>query len=223
MISSAKFAFGTCTAEKQRLRRLARICVRQLRRIGIYPPDGIGLYVQELDEMRAAPGNGDIGDDWLAFTVNRRRGKQWIDPIIYMLPSVLHADVSDESCMHIIMHELLHACAPEEDDHGGRWLQFAEIVNEKLGYDIREHASYRVSREIERVSLQIERSTQQPEQVSQQIVRASQRKTQPQLPQAMPRRHMNILIQGDVHVQGSINVVRKTSCRSIYSRSEDLK
>ena len=197
------------TAEKQRLRRLARICVRQLRRIGIYPPDGIGLYVKELDEMRAAPGNGDIGDDWLAFTVNRRRGKQWIDPIIYMLPSVLHADVSDESCMHIIMHELLHACAPEEDNHGGRWMQFAEIVNENLGYDIREHASYRVSREIERVSQKIERSTQQ--------------KTQPQLPQTMSQRHMNILIRGDVHVHGSINVIRKTSCSSIYLRSEDLK
>lgn len=200
------------TAEKQRLRRLARICVRQLRRIGIYPPDGIGLYVKELDEMRAAPGNGDIGDDWLAFTVNRRRGKQWIDPIIYMQPSVLHADVSDESCMHIIMHELLHACAPEEGDHGGRWLQFAEIVNEKLGYDIREHASYRVSREIERVSQRIERSAQQIEQVS-----------QPQLPQTLSRKHMNILIRGDVHVQGSINIIRKTSCRSIYLRSEDLK
>ena len=200
------------TAEKQRLRRLARICVRQLRRIGIYPPDGIGLYVKELDEMRAAPGNSDIGDDWLAFTVNRRRGKQWIDPIIYMQPSVLHADVSDESCMHIIMHELLHACAPEEDDHGGRWLQFAEIVNEKLGYDIREHASYRVSREIERVSQQIERSTQQIEQTS-----------QPKLPQTISRRHINILIQGDVHVQGNINVIRKTSCRSICFRSEDLK
>ena len=188
------------TEEKQRLKRLANKCIDQLKDIGIHPPKNIMFFVEDFDEMQAnSNGYPDVGKNCVAFTVNTRTGSQCIRAKIHVRPSVLREGVSEASSMHIIMHELLHACAPG-CDHDGRWLRLAEYVNDQLHYDIGEYASHWVSRDIRQSEREYQERRKDREPVQDDLPG-----TQSVSTMRISLGRMNVIINGKIHVRGYID------------------
>ena len=128
---------GKYPEEEKRLVKIAAECIRQLQSIGIYPPAGIDFLVEDEEDVNHnAHVREELGDEWIAFASGSSS--------IHVKPCALQEEVPDSACMHIVMHEILHTCAPGAD-HGGKWLQLVKRVNRELHYDISRYASAEVS------------------------------------------------------------------------------
>lgn len=181
--------------EKWRLHDLAGRCIEQLESVGIDVPKDIKLFVEDADKSTEK--------ECLAFTRNKRIGNQWLGSSIHVKNSVMRECVPDPVCMHVIMHELLHACAPG-CEHDGRWLQLVEHVNKKLHYDIGQFASHEVSESIRRSERTCQEHAASYSQADGKKVAGDwpcvDRKQRSNSPWHILLGSMNVVIRGDIHL-----------------------
>lgn len=74
---------------------------------------------------------------WGRCTYNRRTETFKIE-ISYML---MNDDVSDDSAISTLIHELLHTCKNCQD-HGSLWKYYASVINNTYGYNVKRANSF---------------------------------------------------------------------------------
>lgn len=103
----------------------------------------IECCVAEVRSAGIVPGN------IIEWKINRRAKKRWGlctrkpngDCIIQIAARLLEDErISEKACKETIIHEILHTC-PECHGHTGQWKAYAQIMNEKYGYNIKRTTS----------------------------------------------------------------------------------
>lgn len=100
------------------------------------------ICINEVREAGITPGN------ITAWEVNYRAKTRWGmcvkkngNFIIQIAAQLLEDDrVSEKACKDTMIHEILHTCKGCSG-HTGLWLKYANIMNEKYGYDIKRTTS----------------------------------------------------------------------------------
>lgn len=100
---------------------LIRICLEEVRAAGISPGNIVEWKINRRSKMC-----------WGQCT-KKRNG----ECSIQISSRLLEDDrISMKDCKDTIIHEILHSC-PECKGHTGKWKEYASIMNERYGYNIK--------------------------------------------------------------------------------------
>ena len=103
----------------------------------------IKTCLEEVTDAGITPGN------IVEWSINYRSKQRWGqctkkpngDFTIQIAARLLEDDrISEKACKNTIVHEILHAC-PGGSGHTGKWREYAKIMNEKYGYNVKRTTS----------------------------------------------------------------------------------
>lgn len=124
---------------EEKLEKLYRECIEELKSVNINVEDEenvgkINIIISKRNNKRYGCCKQKDPDKLSAYSLKRKiYFRKFKSHQIEISKWVL--ELNDEKIKNTIIHELIH-CFPDCNNHGAKFKEYAEIINEKLGYSI---------------------------------------------------------------------------------------